>query len=225
MPLSDKCPNCRVQLPHENGFVFCSSCKAPEFSGDLRSPFEILGVPKTFHLETAALEARYYELSKRLHPDRFSSTGGPAKIKSQELSAALNQSYQSLHEPDQRLETLLRSTGATDRSGASKDQIPADLAEKFFNIQEEAMDAAAEGRSSEGVTAVDGFVKELQAQNELLTHEMFGLAETVDWSQPDAGKLPLVGKIVGLRQKRSYIRSMLQNLESLRAKVAGKREA
>lgn len=130
-------------------------------------------------------------------------------MKSQEMAAALNQAYLSLRQPESRLETLLKSAGALKEGerSANQDQIPAELAEEYFELQEAVMEdpekAAALARSLR---------ERLEIQKQELSTQMYGEAEKLDWSAPSGAD---VEKIVDLRRRRSYVRSMLENLERL----------
>lgn len=155
------------------------------------------------------MEARYYDLSKRLHPDRFAAGGMAAKMKSQEMAAALNQSYLSLRQPESRLETLLKGAGALKEGERTvgQNQIPAELAEEYFELQEAVMEdpehAAAMARSLR---------ERLENQKQELSTQVYAEAEKTNWSAPASGDIE---KIVDLRRRRSYVRSMLENLERL----------
>lgn len=215
--MRDQCPNCKLPLPTDNGFIFCSGCKLPQFSGDLKSPFEILDVPRSFLLDEKELEQRYYELSKRIHPDRFSSAAltASARVKSQELSAALNQSYLALKSPEARLETLLKSIGALGEPARAQGVVPAELAEHFFELQDLVMDAVMQDLE-QALDLLDTFEDELRDKTKAAIDRMFALATEMNWMQPDQAK---VDEILELRRQRSYLRSMVENTQALRAKV------
>ena len=186
----------------------------PAFIGDLSSPFAVLGAPKSFSLDEKALETRYYELSKRLHPDRFAAGGAAAKMKSHELSAALNKAYVALKQPESRLETLLRSAGALkdgERATSGQAQIPAELAEEYFEIQEAVMEDELKARE-----LIMRFGATLDGKRQALTQEMFELASKTDWNDPSAtAAKSAIDRIVELRRQRSYVKSMLDNLARL----------
>lgn len=207
------CSVCRASLPSTNQsqFVICAQCGCPSFIGDSASPFEVFNIEKKFHQNESAISQRYYELSKLLHPDRYIAMDNVARIKIQQLSALLNQAYVALKSPESRLETLLKAVGALKDSERSVDQkkIPSDLAEEYFEIQEASMEAAP---NTKDLIAI--FRTKLEAKKRLLTEEMQKLALTADWSN-SAKTQHEIDTIVDLRLQRSYLRSMLDNLERL----------
>lgn len=208
------CPACRAPLNHvsgEQGFAFCPSCGTPAFFGDLSSPFSVLGTAKSFSLDESAIEARYYELSKRLHPDRFVSAGTSTKMRSHELSAALNKAYFALRQPEHRLEALLKSAGALERTTSVQAQIPSELAEEYFEIQEAVMEGDTRAKE-----LLDRFATALEKKCGELTTQMHQLASKIDWNSTDAiAAKTSIDRIVELRGQRSYVKSMIENLERL----------
>lgn len=71
-------------------------------------PFQTLGVPARFDLDPAELATRHRDLSRALHPDKF--TGAPANERRLSLSRAIevNDAYRVLKDPIKRAEALLR---------------------------------------------------------------------------------------------------------------------
>lgn len=206
---SETCSFCRTPLLSNKGFVFCPQCRAPHFYGNDASAFDIFGIPHSIKVDEKALEDRYYELSKQLHPDRFAAGGNAAKFKSQELSAVLNQAYLALKQVEPRLETLLREAGALKENerSANQSQIPAELAEEYFELQEAAMEDP-----DKAVGIARELRSRLEAQRQELTIQMLAVAEKTNWPIAASGDIE---KIVDLRRRRSYIRSMLENIDRL----------
>jgi molecular chaperone HscB len=74
-------------------------------------PFEIFGLPKSFSLDLKALETRYFEEQKKVHPDRFAMMEGREKQEALEASTRLNQAYLLLKDPLKRAAYLVESAG------------------------------------------------------------------------------------------------------------------
>ena len=179
------------------------------------SAFAVFGLPRKFELDQSALETRYYELSKRLHPDRHTAGDAQARMKSQELSALLNQAYLGLRAPEARLETLLKEAGHLKETAqtAAKNQIPTELAEEYFEIQEAVMEG-----DERAPTLITHFRAILEQKKKALDGEMYEKARSVDWESPDSALMKSnIEKILELRREQSYVRSMLDNLEKLGA--------
>jgi molecular chaperone HscB len=73
--------------------------------------FELFDLPVTFDLDAADLAARYRELQRRFHPDRFASASEPERRLSLQLTAQVNAAYQTLKDPVARARYLLGLQG------------------------------------------------------------------------------------------------------------------
>jgi molecular chaperone HscB len=73
--------------------------------------FETLGVARTFRLDETALETRYRELSRLLHPDRHAAGGPTARRLALEKTIAVNDAYRALKDPARRAGYLLQLHG------------------------------------------------------------------------------------------------------------------
>lgn len=106
----------------------------------------MLGLPPRFDLDTAAIETRFRERSRELHPDRFA--GAPASERTQALvrARALNDAYQVVRRPQRRAEALLARAGLT--IGDHERLDPAFLSE-ILELREELSEARAAGRLEE----------------------------------------------------------------------------
>ena len=74
--------------------------------------FELFGVPSTFLQDRAALDARWKELQREAHPDRFISQGAAAQRIAMQWSVRINEAYQRLKEPVRRASYLCELNGA-----------------------------------------------------------------------------------------------------------------
>jgi molecular chaperone HscB len=74
--------------------------------------FELLGVPATFAQERAVLDARWKELQREAHPDRFAAQGPAAQRLAMQWSVRINEAYQRLKDPVRRAAYLCELHGA-----------------------------------------------------------------------------------------------------------------
>jgi molecular chaperone HscB len=88
----------------------CATCGAvlPPAAAD---PFERLGFDYRYDIDLVALDRRYFDLQRRLHPDRFAGKGPHERAYSQQQAAAINDAYQTLKDPLARAASLLRRAG------------------------------------------------------------------------------------------------------------------
>jgi molecular chaperone HscB len=73
--------------------------------------FELFDLPTAFDLDPVDLAARYRELQRRFHPDRFASASGPERRLSLQLTAQVNAALQTLKDPVARARYLLGLQG------------------------------------------------------------------------------------------------------------------
>ena len=102
----------------------------------MADPFALLKIPPSFDLDLAQLEKTYLTESAANHPDRFADPIEQADAA--ERSAALNQAYRQLRDPESRARALLAAQGGT------KDQesaLPPDLLMEMMEVREDLDDA------------------------------------------------------------------------------------
>ena len=73
--------------------------------------FELFGVPVGFLLDAAELSARYRELQKVVHPDRYAAAGEQSQRLSLQSATMVNEAYQTLKDPLKRAQYLLTLKG------------------------------------------------------------------------------------------------------------------
>lgn len=74
--------------------------------------FELFGVPERFAQDRAALDARWKELQKEAHPDKFAAQGLAAQRVAMQWSVRINEAYQRLKDPLRRAAYLCELHGA-----------------------------------------------------------------------------------------------------------------
>lgn len=71
------------------------------------NPFEIFDLPVDFQLDTQALNARYLELQKALHPDNFVSSSAAEQRIAMQKSTEVNDALKTLKDPILRAEAIV----------------------------------------------------------------------------------------------------------------------
>jgi molecular chaperone HscB len=74
--------------------------------------FELFAVPMRFQQDAAALDARWKELQREAHPDRFAAKGAAAQREAMQWSVRINEAYQRLKHPLKRAAYLCELAGA-----------------------------------------------------------------------------------------------------------------
>jgi molecular chaperone HscB len=76
------------------------------------SDFELFGLPEQFAQSGAAIDARWKELQREVHPDKFAAQGPAAQRVAMQWSVRVNEAYQRLRDPLQRAGYLCERRGA-----------------------------------------------------------------------------------------------------------------
>src|SRR6478735_10700292 len=112
--------------------------------------FELFAVPATFAQDRAALDARWKELQREAHPDRFAAQGAAAQRVAMQWSVRINEAYQRLKDPLRRAALLCELRGApidAERNTAMPSEFLIEQME-----WREALDDAATDHELEGVS-------------------------------------------------------------------------
>jgi molecular chaperone HscB len=76
------------------------------------SDFELFGVPQRFAQDRSQLDARWKELQREAHPDKFAAQGQAAQRVALQWSVRINEAYQRLKDPLKRAAYLCELRGA-----------------------------------------------------------------------------------------------------------------
>lgn len=74
--------------------------------------FELFAVPAGFAQDAGALDARWKQLQREAHPDRFAAKGVAAQRQAMQWSVRINEAYQRLKHPLKRAAYLCELAGA-----------------------------------------------------------------------------------------------------------------
>ncbi len=213
---------------------FCQSCGKlqPAVPTDY---FSFFGLPRKLNVDVAALEREFYNLSRKLHPDLYARATGQEQHWSLEKSSQLNDAYRTLRDPVARTQYLLKLEGvhleeqskaATDKAretGQEKKQvIPPELLEEVFELnmqlEEARMNKKLGERDPELLRQVESTRNDLQAKHDALMDELHGYWNEWDAlpdNATDADRKPVRDKMIGLLNRRSYIRNLVRDVNEV----------
>lgn len=120
------------------------------------TPFQIFNLPIRFQIDLKQLEKHYFDVQKRIHPDRFASASEGEKRIAQQWTTMINDAYQKLLDPVKRAELICALKGHpvdAERSGGIDEAFLLDQLERREAIAEanEAQDEAALERLRETI--------------------------------------------------------------------------
>ncbi len=73
--------------------------------------FELFGLPQQFAQDRAAIDARWKDLQREAHPDKFAAQGAAAQRVAMQWSVRINEAYQRLKDPLRRAAYLCELHG------------------------------------------------------------------------------------------------------------------
>ena len=177
--------------------------------------FEVFGLPRRLGLNAAELQRKFYELSRRVHPDFHQ--GAPAERQAEilEASARLNAAYRALRDPLARIEYLVRlEEGRDTREGATvKPKAPPELLEEMFEIQEALQEGKSGGLESAAratLSAQRDRLRERYAQEELRLRGPLSQA----WDAAEPGER--AGALAAFKESlaaRAYLRTVIDDID------------
>ncbi|MEQ8708512.1 MAG: Fe-S protein assembly co-chaperone HscB [Rhodospirillales bacterium] len=182
--------------PVADAALFCDTCSAIQPPGQA-DHFTRFGQPVAFDLDPPALEAAYFDLQRKLHPDRFATRSGREKALSQSQAVAVNEAYETLCDPLRRAAYLLSLRGRkadVDRDSTIND--PALLMESM-----EAREALADAETVDEVVALS---QETTAKIRACEQELAAAfaANDLDQAGELTTKLKYLGKLAGEARAR-----------------------
>src|SRR6267142_4774430 len=95
--------------------------------------FEVFGLPRVLGIESATLERAFHDLSRKYHPDYFTTASEAEQAQALRMTALLNDAYRTLRHPVRRVEYLVDIEGF--KPDGSK--VPKSLLMEVFEINEQ----------------------------------------------------------------------------------------
>src|SRR3990172_1974459 len=127
----DLCWNCQSEV---GGEYFCPQCVKVQPASVWSDYFDVFGLPRKLGLDLEELQRRFYDWSRKFHPDLFQRATPEEQAISLENSALVNTAYRTLRDPIARVEYLIGL-----EEGAVKGippKAPLDLLEEMLLVQE-----------------------------------------------------------------------------------------
>lgn len=186
---------------------------------DSQDYFSVFGVKRRFGLDKSELETRFYKLSRELHPDRFATGSMDERRQALEKMSLVNEAYRILKDRDQLRDYFLKLVmGGSD--SPKKGQIPVELAESWFELQEVLMEDPAEGQ-----VRVAEFKQELASLREKKVADITTFENQINQKLDEleaGGERPLASypkdafeKLAAMTRDLNYLESMERDVERI----------
>jgi molecular chaperone HscB len=186
--------------------------------------FEVFGLPRALAIDVAALQRRFYELSRQCHPDFHQAAPPDAQARALDASARVNAAYRVLRDPIARVEYLVgleegrevkEGDETVDGHGPSRSTVkpkaPPALLEEMFEIQEALQDARSGGLDAaarDTLTAKRERLLERRAAEEARISGELSAA----WDAAAADKPTLLAAFNEALARRAYLRTVIDDL-------------
>ena len=105
--------------------------------------FELFNLPTSLIVDKATIKKRYFELSRKFHPDFHSQTSEDEQAESLEKSAMLNKALNTLSNAEETMKYVLIQKGILEED--EKYQLPPDFLMDMMDFNEQLTDAKIEG--------------------------------------------------------------------------------
>jgi molecular chaperone HscB len=191
--------------------LFCPHCDAIQPLPPQADYFSVFGLPFHPAIDEAALTQRYYELSRRVHPDLYHTTTAEEKEASLKNTALLTRAYRTLRDLVQRGQYWLELQG--EQLGKANNRVPPALAAQVFAVQEKLVDLR-EARTSEEKTQYQAEVRAMRAEVEEQIRDLrTAIATNLSrWNQEPRSP-DLLPQLKTLLSDIAYLRTLLRDIE------------
>ena len=119
--------------------------------------FELFDIPVQLKVGKSFLSAKFFELSKKYHPDYFVNSDDEAQAEALEKSALLNKAWKTFQNSDETIKYVLQLKGLLEEE--EKYELPADFLMEVMEINEQLMDI-----ESAPTAQLESRIDELQAE-------------------------------------------------------------
>ncbi|MCC6861957.1 MAG: Fe-S protein assembly co-chaperone HscB [Bryobacterales bacterium] len=182
---------------------FCGSCSS--LQPPATNYYDFFGFEHRLNLDPAALEDRFYRLSRRLHPDVYFRRSAREQQFSLDATAILNDGYRTLKNPISRAEYLLKEKGIT--ASENGRQPPPELLEEVFELNE-MLEELRQGDDSLRPQLEEAEQRFLKLRDEI------DCRLQVEFELYDAsGDRSRLLEVRSLLSRRRYIRNLIEEVE------------
>lgn len=174
----------------------------PQILPSLQSDdFELFGLEQKFSQDRAAIDARWKELQREAHPDKFAAQGASAQRVAMQWSVRINEAYQRLKDPLKRASYICELNGAP-INAENNTAMPT----SFLMQQIEWREALDDAKTAEDIHKIG-----LQA-NEYMCEQLLKIEQSIDVQHNFKGAVEHVRSLMFVERFDSEIQARLDLL-------------
>lgn len=160
--------------------------------------FEFYGLPVSFNPDQALVKKKFYEFSKRYHPDFFINESDEKQAEVLELSTVNNKAYQMLSDPQKRLHYILELKGVL--TEGENYVLPQSFLMEMMEVNEALMDMQFDP-DAEKLAALKGEVAGIE---KAISDEISSLTSDFDMKS-EADQVKLLAAVKDLYYRNKYL--------------------
>jgi len=173
--------------------------------------FEVFGLPRALAIDPSTLEKTFHQLSRKYHPDYFTTAPESERVQAVRMTALINDAYRTLRNPVTRVEYLLALEGFK----ADGSKVPQSLLMEVFEINEQLEEVRA-GRAS--IEEIDSLRAQIREKREQFDRELQKASD--EWDDllkvgaPEPKRKEQLKKLAEILSESSYIRNLEHELDN-----------
>lgn len=171
--------------------------------------FELYGLPVSFNPDLKLVKQKFYELSKKYHPDFFINETEAKQQEVLELSTLNNKAFQVLNDPQKRIHYILSLKGLLEEGENYK--LPQSFLMEMMEVNEALMDLQFDPDAAR-LSQVKQEIDNIEAS---LNRESNALAATYDQQDPAAQEATLLA-IKDLYYRSKYLYRIRESLAKIK---------
>ena len=173
-------------------------------------PFAILGVSPAFELDLKSIEKTHRELSRALHPDKYTNAGSSERLLALGRAVEVNEAWRAVKDPIRRAEALFALAKVA--TGEVSEPKPSGT---FLMDMLEQREALADAKGAKDRAAIEKLTSDIKARAKVAEAQMAaGLsAASGDATQLHA-LLPLLGELRFYRRFLEEVAAIVDVLDA-----------
>ncbi|MBC8213633.1 MAG: Fe-S protein assembly co-chaperone HscB [Candidatus Marinimicrobia bacterium] len=206
---SKSCWKCKSLI--EEFRHFCAECDTIQPPSE-ENFYKFMRFEKKLGICTATLQNRYYELSRKFHPDYYQNKSSQELTFALKYSSILNRAYFTLKNPIARVRYLMMLEGIHENRDSGS--IPVKFAEDIFEIQDCLMEYKS-NPESHCEDELQNHHQKLKLDIDEIDQHIHKYFQNYDASENDKEKLDVLNNISLLLTDRNYLDKMKTELDGV----------